>query len=229
MDSGQAKGALFEAIALDGQGVCQPASAGAARPARSGAAHGRGARAGERPVERQHLAAPPGAPRRGYGHARSARAPASATRSPGDEVAARSGLRCATSRPRAWPRWSGPPRTTSAKTSSAIGREELRRRGSPTATSCSWTCAPPRSSPPGTSRARARSRSTSSSNGSLSCRTTAEIVAYCRGPFCAYAHEAVRRLKPQDARPAGSRRAGPSGSSAEQSRPDTSIHGEEAA
>jgi rhodanese-related sulfurtransferase len=25
--------------------------------------------------------------------------------------------------------------------------------------------------------------------------TSAEIVAYCRGPFCAYAHEAVRRLQ----------------------------------
>jgi rhodanese-related sulfurtransferase len=23
----------------------------------------------------------------------------------------------------------------------------------------------------------------------------AEVVAYCRGPFCAYAHEAVRRLR----------------------------------
>src|SRR5215217_1267787 len=25
----------------------------------------------------------------------------------------------------------------------------------------------------------------------------AEVVAYCRGPFCAYAHEAVRRLQAQ--------------------------------
>ena len=32
------------------------------------------------------------------------------------------------------------------------------------------------------------------SAGWPSCPADPEIVAYCRGPFCAYAHEAVRRL-----------------------------------
>ena len=41
-----------------------------------------------------------------------------------------------------------------------------------------------------------------------------EVVAYCRGPFCAYAHEAVRQLQAagRDARDV-SRRAGRSGDS----------------
>ena len=39
-----------------------------------------------------------------------------------------------------------------------------------------------------------------------------EIVAYCRGPFCAYAHEAVRTLRDGRAVPrGGSRTAGPNG------------------
>ena len=100
----------------DGQGVRQPAPARAARPARPGAAHGRGARAGERAVR------PPTPPstcrrctRRAWSHAR-ARARACATRSPATTRCA-CGSRCATPRPRAWPRSSGPRATTSARTS----------------------------------------------------------------------------------------------------------------
>ena len=40
-----------------------------------------------------------------------------------------------------------------------------------------------------------------------------EVVAYCRGPFCAYAHEAVRRLRNAAAPRGASRTAGPNGSS----------------
>ena len=45
-----------------------------------------------------------------------------------------------------------------------------------------------------------------------------EIVAYCRGPFCAYAHEAVRRLRAAAVTRAGSRTAGPSGGSPSRNR-----------
>jgi hypothetical protein len=40
-----------------------------------------------------------------------------------------------------------------------------------------------------------------------------EIVAYCRGPFCAYAHQAVRTLNTRAGAPSACARAGPSGSS----------------
>jgi DNA-binding transcriptional ArsR family regulator len=49
-------------------------------------------------------------------------------------------------------------------------------------------------SPPATSTARVRSRWMSSSGGWWRFRDR-EVVAYCRGPYCAYAHEAVRRLR----------------------------------
>ena len=50
----------------------------------------------------------------------------------------------------------------------------------------------------------------------MSCPSDREVIAYCRGPFCVMAHEAVRRLRAvRPARPAGSRRAGPSGTCAE--------------
>ena len=65
----------------------------------------------------------------------------------------------------------------------AQGRRRARRRA-PAA----------RSSRPATSRARARSRSRSSSDRLAELPADREIVAYCRGPFCAYAHDAVRRL-----------------------------------
>ena len=54
-----------------------------------------------------------------------------------------------------------------------VDDDRPRRADRPTAqaaTSCSSTCAPPRSTRPATSRARARSRSTSSNTGSPSCR-----------------------------------------------------------
>jgi rhodanese-related sulfurtransferase len=41
-----------------------------------------------------------------------------------------------------------------------------------------------------------------------------EVIAYCRGPFCAYAHEAVRQLREPDAPPGASKTAGPNGTSA---------------
>ena len=40
-----------------------------------------------------------------------------------------------------------------------------------------------------------------------------EVVAYCRGPFCAYAHEAVRRSGAPAGPHGGSRTAGPNGDS----------------
>ena len=54
------------------------------------------------------------------------------------------------------------------------------------------------------------SRSMSSNAASTSCPSDLEVIAYCRGPFCAYAHEAVRHFRPA-ARRAGSTTAGPSG------------------
>ena len=58
----------------------------------------------------------------------------------------------------------------------------------------SWTCARPRSSPPGTFPAPCRFRSTiSTPPGRLPKR--AQIVAYCRGPYCVLAPQAVERLR----------------------------------
>ena len=91
-------------------------------------------------------------------------------------------------------RSSAPRATTSAKRSRAIGRTELRERLR-AATSSSSTCARRRSSTPGTSKEPARFRSMSSKSSLAELPADLEIVAYCRGPFCAYAHEAVRQLR----------------------------------
>jgi len=40
-----------------------------------------------------------------------------------------------------------------------------------------------------------------------------EVLVYCRGPFCAVAHEAVRTSNAPDAQPAASSKAGLNGSS----------------
>ena len=77
----------------------------------------------------------------------------------------------------------------------AIGRDELHRAAAPRRRRARRRAARARSSRPGTSRARARSRSTSSSERLAELPADREVVAYCRGPFCAYAHEAVRQLQ----------------------------------
>ena len=50
------------------------------------------------------------------------------------------------------------------------------------------------SSPPGTSPAPGRCRSASCASTSRPSRSDAEVVAYCRGPYCVYADDAVREL-----------------------------------
>ena len=99
-----------------GKAFASPRAARAARPAGAGAAQRRGARAGERAVDGEHLAAPAGAARRRAWSPARARARACATRSPATRRCG-SGSRCATPRRRAWPRSSAPPATTSARTS----------------------------------------------------------------------------------------------------------------
>ena len=173
----------------------------------------RRARARERPVERQHFAAPAGAARRRHGHPRSARARACATRIAGDEALALwLALRDASVARLAEVERAA--RDYLGEDVEAIGREELRRAPGAAATSSSSTCARARSSTPATSRARARSRSTSSSSASPSCPPTARSSPTAADPFCAYAHDAVRRLRAAGRRaPSASTTAGRNGGS----------------
>ena len=193
MDSGQAQGRAVRGDRADGQGVRQPAPARAARPARAGAAQRRRARAGERAVDRQHLPAPAGAPRRRAWSRARARARACATRSPA--------RRCS----RLWLalRDASAARLAEVERAArdylgddveAIGREELIARLA-RATSCSSTCGPTEEFAAGHIEG-ARSIPLEELEQRLAeLPADREIVAYCRGPFCAYAHEAVRRLR----------------------------------
>ena len=197
----------------DGQGVRQPAPPRAARPARPGAADASTssrARAGSRRANAsQHLQALHAA---GHGHARRARAPASATRSPATRrcalwlalrdasVAQLGGGRARRARlPRRGRRGDRPRRAD--------------RAAAHAATSCSSTSAPREEFEAGHIEG-ARSIPLEELEQRLAeLPADREIVAYCRGPFCAYAHEAVR----QPARPGAARRAsrtaGPNGGS----------------
>ena len=74
-----------------------------------------------------------------------------------------------------------------------IDRDELLRRARPARSSCS-TSGPAPSTPPATSPERSSSRSTSSPTGLAELPADAEVVAYCRGPYCVFAHDAVRLL-----------------------------------
>ena len=191
MDSRQAKDALFEAIALMGKAFASPRRlelldllAQAPRRSRSS----RAPAASRAPIPRstcRRSTLPAWSPA-------SARATACATRSPA-KTCSRSGSRCETSRRPAWPRSSGRRATTWARTSrrsaarswwpGSPGRRRARRR----AARRGVRCRPHRGCPlDPAGRARAPP-----------CRAAGrrEIVAYCRGPFCAYAHEAVRRLR----------------------------------
>ena len=76
-----------------------------------------------------------------------------------------------------------------------IDREELLEAPAAPRRRRSSTSAPPTSSRPVTSRVPSRSRSTSSSSTSTSSPAIARSIAYCRGPFCVMAHEAVHRLR----------------------------------
>ena len=152
----------------------------------------RGARARERAVDRQRLPAPAGAARGrdGHPHTRRHERALRARRRGGAAPLAGPARRLGGAAGGGRARRARLPRR---------GRRDDRPRGAVAngwraATSCSSTCGRRRSSPPATSRARARSRSPSSSAGWPSCHADREVVAYCRGPFCAYAHEAVRRL-----------------------------------
>ena len=78
-----------------------------------------------------------------------------------------------------------------------IDREEL--AGTARARRGRWcsTCAPRPSSPPGTSRVPGRCRSPSCARHLRALPKDADVVAYCRGPYCVYADDAVRELNRQ--------------------------------
>ena len=192
----------------DGQGVRQPAcgsSCSTCSPRRrepSTSSPGRAASRRRTPPSTCRRCTP-----RGWSRAR-ARAPACATRSPATRRS-RCGWRCATPRSPGSAEVERAARDYLGEDVDAIGRDELiarLREGDVVLVDVR----PPRSSRPGTSRARARSRSTSSSDRLAELPADREIVAYCRGPFCAYAHEAVRASggRPRGAAP---RTAGPNG------------------
>ena len=175
----------------DGQGVREPAPARADRPARAGPAHRRRAGARERPVDRERLAAPAGAARRRRRRRASATAPACATRSPATTCCALwLALRDASATRLAEVERAA--RDYLGDEVEAIGRDELlaaaaarRRRARRRAPRRGVRGRPHRRRALDPDR-RARA------SASPSCPADREIVAYCRGPFCAYAHEAVR-------------------------------------
>ena len=71
-----------------------------------------------------------------------------------------------------------------------------RPTASPTATSSSIDVRPePPSTPPDTSPAPARSRSTELAASIKDLPADVEVVAYCRGPYCVFADDAVRLLR----------------------------------
>ena len=98
--------------------------------------------------------------------------------------------------PRCWPRSSPPAAPTWAMTWKRCPATNCCAASARARSSCS-TSAPPPNTPPGTSPARSPSRSASSGSGSPSCPTGTEVVAYCRGPYCVFAHDAVRLLRAQ--------------------------------
>ena len=154
---------------------------------------------GERPVDGQRLPAPAGAPRGrdGHPHPRRHARPLRDRRRGG---AARSGSPCATPRRRAWPRSSAPLTTTSARTS----RRSVARSCSSRLRAGDVVLVDVR--PPEEFAAGHIEGARSIPIAELEQRLAElpadrEVVAYCRGPFCAYAHEAVRRL--QRGRPQG--------------------------
>ena len=123
-----------------------------------------------------------------------ATAPASTTRWPATGSAT-CGPRCATSPKRMWPGSRSSPPPTSA-TATASSRRPRRARGpSPRAvtSSCS-TFDPTPSSRPVTSPAPGRSRSASCAATCGALPKDTDVVAYCRGPYCVYADDAVREL-----------------------------------
>ena len=187
------KNALFEAIAVMGKAFASPVPARAARPARPGAAHGRGARPRERPVDGQRVPAPAGAARRGDGHAR-ARGHERALRARRRRGAAARGWRCATRRSPRLAEVERAARDYLGEDVEAIGRDELiarLRRGDVVLVDVR-----PAEEFEAGHIDGARSIPLEELERRLAeLPADREVVAYCRGPFCAYAHEAVRRLR----------------------------------
>ena len=200
MDRARPEGRAVRGDRADGQGVRQPACGSSCstcwrrRRAPSTSSRARAASRRRTPPSTCRRCTP-----RAWSRAR-ARAPR-ALRAGRRRGAVGCGWRCATPRSRGWPRSSAPPATTSARTSTRSD-----------ATSCSQRLGRgdvvlvdvrPEAEYAAGHIEGARSIPLDELERRLAeLPADREVVAYCRGPFCAYAHEAVRRLQ---------RRAGRSG------------------
>ncbi len=137
-----------------------------------------------------------------------ARVRACATRSPATRRCG-SGSHSATPRSRAWPRSSAPRATTSARTSRRSAATSFRPAAQ---RRCRARRRPPAEEFEAGHIEGARSIPIDGARAPpAELPADREVVAYCRGPFCAYAHEAVRHLRATAARRVASRTAGRNG------------------